>query len=187
VHLGGLHSFYSCCSLWSIRHPWNASFHFSFLIFRQPAGLHGRGISPSQCCYQTQTQNKRGQTAIPRVGFETTTLVFERAKTVHALDRAATVIGLRGLLRIKWKNLQLRINGKFSKLTFLQSSLNRQHKGFASIQIFANKVLFRNVWETQWKYSRHNRKMKRYELICKSLNYGGGGVSSLIKNPPAKM
>jgi hypothetical protein len=28
-----------------------------------------------------------------RVGFEPTTPVFERAKTVHAWDRAATVIG----------------------------------------------------------------------------------------------
>jgi hypothetical protein len=28
-----------------------------------------------------------------RVEFEPTTLVFERAKTVHVLDRAATVIG----------------------------------------------------------------------------------------------
>jgi hypothetical protein len=30
---------------------------------------------------------------MPRVGFETTNPVFERAKTVHASDRAATVIG----------------------------------------------------------------------------------------------
>jgi hypothetical protein len=30
---------------------------------------------------------------MPRVGFKPTTQVFERAKTVHALDRAATVIG----------------------------------------------------------------------------------------------
>jgi hypothetical protein len=30
---------------------------------------------------------------MPRVGFETTIPVFERAKTVHALDGAATVIG----------------------------------------------------------------------------------------------
>jgi hypothetical protein len=28
-----------------------------------------------------------------RVGYEPTVPVFERAKTVHALDRAATVIG----------------------------------------------------------------------------------------------
>jgi hypothetical protein len=30
---------------------------------------------------------------MPRVGFETTIPTFERAKTVRALDRAATVIG----------------------------------------------------------------------------------------------
>jgi hypothetical protein len=30
---------------------------------------------------------------MPRVGFEPTTPVFEREKTVHALDRATTVIG----------------------------------------------------------------------------------------------
>jgi hypothetical protein len=29
---------------------------------------------------------------MPRVGFQPTTPVFERAKTVHVLDRAATVI-----------------------------------------------------------------------------------------------
>jgi hypothetical protein len=29
---------------------------------------------------------------MPRMGFELTTPVFERAKTIHALDRAATVI-----------------------------------------------------------------------------------------------
>jgi hypothetical protein len=32
---------------------------------------------------------------MPRVGFEPTTQVFEREKTVHALDSTATVIGLR--------------------------------------------------------------------------------------------
>jgi hypothetical protein len=42
----------------------------------------------------TQTQNKRTQTSIRRVGFEPTILGFERAKTVHVLDRAATVIGV---------------------------------------------------------------------------------------------
>jgi hypothetical protein len=31
------------------------------------------------------------------VGFEPTIPVFERAKTVHALDRAATVIGITDL------------------------------------------------------------------------------------------
>jgi hypothetical protein len=31
---------------------------------------------------------------MPRVGFEPTIPVFQRAKTVHALDRAANVVGL---------------------------------------------------------------------------------------------
>jgi hypothetical protein len=42
---------------------------------------------------QQHTRNKRTQTSMPRVRFEPTTPVFERAKTVQALDRAATVIG----------------------------------------------------------------------------------------------
>jgi hypothetical protein len=42
---------------------------------------------------RTQTQNKLTQTSIPWVGYEPTILVFELTKTVHALDRAATVIG----------------------------------------------------------------------------------------------
>jgi hypothetical protein len=31
---------------------------------------------------------------MPSVGFETTIPAFERAKTVHVLDRTATVIGI---------------------------------------------------------------------------------------------
>jgi hypothetical protein len=42
----------------------------------------------------TQTQNKRTRTSMPWVGFEPTIPVFEREKTVHALDCAATVIGI---------------------------------------------------------------------------------------------
>jgi hypothetical protein len=41
----------------------------------------------------TQTQNKRTETSISGVGFEPTIPAFDRVKTVHALDRAATVIG----------------------------------------------------------------------------------------------
>jgi hypothetical protein len=33
---------------------------------------------------------KYGNTSMPRAGFETTIPVFERSKTVHALDSAAT-------------------------------------------------------------------------------------------------
>jgi hypothetical protein len=41
---------------------------------------------------QTQNTSKRTQTSVSRVGTESTTPVFERAKTVHALHLAATAI-----------------------------------------------------------------------------------------------
>jgi hypothetical protein len=64
---------------------------FSFLI------LYTVGRTP-RTRYQlpthrtTQTQNKRTQTSMSWMGFEPKIPEFERAKTVHALDRAATVI-----------------------------------------------------------------------------------------------
>jgi hypothetical protein len=80
--------------LWSIGHPWIALFHFSFLILKQSVGLLGRGISPSQGRYlHRATQNKRRQTSMPWLVYEPTIPVFERTKTLHALDCAVTVIG----------------------------------------------------------------------------------------------
>jgi hypothetical protein len=38
---------------------------------------------------------------MPRVGFQPMVTAFERAKSVHALDRAATVIGSRRCGKIK--------------------------------------------------------------------------------------
>jgi hypothetical protein len=68
----------------------------SFLIDTQSVGLLGRGISLSQGRYLHTEQYKHRintQTYMPRVGFEPIIPVFERAKTVHAIDRAATVTG----------------------------------------------------------------------------------------------
>jgi hypothetical protein len=42
---------------------------------------------------------------MPRVEFEPTIPVFERAKTVHALDRAATMIGTNKLWSMLMSNL----------------------------------------------------------------------------------
>jgi hypothetical protein len=50
------------------------------------------GISPSQGRY-LHKQNKHKQTSMLWVGLEPTIPAFEHAKTVHALDRAVTVIG----------------------------------------------------------------------------------------------
>jgi hypothetical protein len=69
-----------------------------FLNLRQSVGLLGRVIRPSQGLYLyigQHKQNKRThtQTSMPQVGFEPTIPASERAKTVHALDRSATVTG----------------------------------------------------------------------------------------------
>jgi hypothetical protein len=53
------------------------------------------------------------QTPMPWVGFEPTFPAFERAKTVHAVDRGATVIGNRILSRSNFK-LSLRDEKTFS-------------------------------------------------------------------------
>jgi hypothetical protein len=58
-------------------------------------GLLGRVIGttarPLPTHRATQTQKKCGQSYMPRVGFEPMILMFKRANTFHALDRAATV------------------------------------------------------------------------------------------------
>jgi hypothetical protein len=45
--------------------------------------------------------HKRTQTSVPQVGFDSTIPVFERAKAVHALDRAAAVVGTSAVLNYK--------------------------------------------------------------------------------------
>jgi hypothetical protein len=66
---------------------------FSFLIRTQLEGLLGRGISPSQGRYLHTEQHKQNKSTETSMGLEPTIPVFERAKTVYASDRAATVIG----------------------------------------------------------------------------------------------
>jgi hypothetical protein len=85
--------FYSCCSHLQHRAYVKRFVSLQFLNLRESAGLLGRGISPPQGCYLTQRLNKSRQISMPRVGFEPMIPVFERARTVHALDGAATLIG----------------------------------------------------------------------------------------------
>jgi hypothetical protein len=79
---------YSPCGPWPI---------FSFLILYTVGSTPWTGdqpvTKPLPTHRTTQEQNKSTQTSMPRVGFEPTIPVFQRAKTVHASDLAATVIG----------------------------------------------------------------------------------------------
>jgi hypothetical protein len=64
---------------------------FSLLILYAASSTPGSADRP--VARPLPTQNKRTQTSMPQVRFEPTTAVFELAKTVHALDCAAAVIG----------------------------------------------------------------------------------------------
>jgi hypothetical protein len=88
-----IHSFISgsAALCWAL-----AAFSVSW-SFTQSVGLLRSEISPSQGRYihtEQHKHNKRTQTPMPCVGFEPTIPASERAKTVDALDSAATVIGL---------------------------------------------------------------------------------------------
>jgi hypothetical protein len=57
--------------------------------------ITGLGIGPMHGPFlwiTTQTEKKRRHTFIPRAGFWPGTLVFERLKRVHTLDRSADVV-----------------------------------------------------------------------------------------------
>jgi hypothetical protein len=75
---------------------------FSFLILYTVCTTHRTGdqpvARPLNADRTAQTQNKRTQTSMPRVRFEPTIPVFERAKTFRALDLAVTVIGRENIL-----------------------------------------------------------------------------------------
>jgi hypothetical protein len=58
------------------------------LFFSVSDSLDGGSARRKAATYAgQQIQNKRTQPSMPRVGFEPTTPMFERAKTVHALDQ----------------------------------------------------------------------------------------------------
>jgi hypothetical protein len=70
--------------------PW--PLFFSLLILYTVGRTPRTGISPSQGLYLHTEQHKH-RINTQSHQFEPTTLAFERAKTVHALDHAPTVIG----------------------------------------------------------------------------------------------
>jgi hypothetical protein len=72
---------------------WALAAFSSFLILFTVGRTPWTGDQPVARPLPTQTQNKRTQISMPRVGLEPTIPVFKRTKTVHALDCAVTVIG----------------------------------------------------------------------------------------------
>jgi hypothetical protein len=88
---------YRSICLWLYSHLLDLGRFFILLMFHTVIRIPWIGdqpvARPLPAHRTAQTQNKRTRTSMPQVRFEPTIPVFERAKTVHALDSAATVIG----------------------------------------------------------------------------------------------
>jgi hypothetical protein len=81
--------------------PWPLfSFSILYIVGRTPWTGDQSVARPLPTHGTIQTENKRTQTSMLLVGFLSMVLVFEQAKTVHALDLEATVIGSYGLSHI---------------------------------------------------------------------------------------
>jgi hypothetical protein len=86
-----------------VGHTWpvpiqNFNFRNLWVYFGRLVRLLRRGISPTQALYvhgTTQHRKTHTHTSKPRAVFESMIPVFERSKTVRALDRAAIGTGLR--------------------------------------------------------------------------------------------
>jgi hypothetical protein len=87
---------------------------FSFCIFytvgRNPWMEDQPVVRPLPVHRAAETQNKRTQTSMSRMGFDLTIPVFERAKTVHTLDGTATLIGLHKTSFLKQQIVSYRLS-----------------------------------------------------------------------------
>jgi hypothetical protein len=91
--------------------------------YTQSVGLLGRGISlPPPTHSKTEKQNKRTQISMPRVGFEPTIPVLERAKPVGILLHTRNAENKRNALT----NFRLQMGTEFSythaTISFLEIS-----------------------------------------------------------------
>jgi hypothetical protein len=95
LHNEELHNFFFLSLSQWLYIPLDHGRFFSFLILytvgRTPFTGDQPVARPLPTHRTTQTQNKRTQTSMPKVRFDPTIPVIKRAKTVHALDRTATV------------------------------------------------------------------------------------------------
>jgi hypothetical protein len=78
-----------CWTLAAFSVCWTSS-----TVGRTPWAANQLVARPLPAYRAAQTQNRRKQTSMPQVEFKSTVPMFESAKTVHSLDRMATVIGM---------------------------------------------------------------------------------------------
>jgi hypothetical protein len=153
--------------LYSPLGPWPLI--FGFIIILQTVGLLGRVISTSQGLYLNTGQHKHRisthtcQISMPCVGFEPTIPASEWTKSVHDLDRSATVTSLNHsyyLITIKQTNVMVAVSGYIVYLIqrpTLDTILNQFHLPLSLIRsifisVLGNSCLYEIVCTVSWVY-----------------------------------
>jgi hypothetical protein len=99
-------------------------FFFSFLIFYTVSRTPWTGYQPVARLLPThrtaETQNRRIQTPMSQVEFESKIPAFEREKTVRALDRAPTVIGFLNSALLKFCHYPLNLQVDWTTTTWMK-------------------------------------------------------------------
>jgi hypothetical protein len=143
------HIYISCCSHLEHRASVKRFVSLQFLNPKTVGRIPWTGDQPIARPLAIQTQNKHRQTSMPWVGFELTIPAFERAKTVHALDRAATVIG------------SAKHNSSIMKQTFIEPCLRVTYTFHSSIEyenwvhIFMFFYIFKDYCTSHSSKSNH--------------------------------
>jgi hypothetical protein len=114
-----------------------------------------------------------------RVGFEPTIPVFERAKTVHALDLAATVIGFNSYLLYRKKTAEfLGWNFKWTCIRFdFKISYNRSE---TIRQTTGNCIIDKDECTSLSRLHCHNVKAKSMSALCHVLQKGSASWNKII-------
>jgi hypothetical protein len=150
---------------------------FSFLIYTQgPTPWTGdQPVAKKLPTHRTTlTQNKRTQTSMRRMGFDPTVPVFKWAKTVHAWDRAATVIGI--LLTERTVHIQIQYWFKVRQylIDHGRKSISKYHKRAYEVSVSGTHIV---LW-CSWPFAR-----QRLGKHCLKAGRGTRGIAWTIESP----
>jgi hypothetical protein len=140
--------------LYNLCEPWPLSQFLNLYTVGRTPGTGDQPVArPLPTHRTTQTQNKCKKTSMHGVGFEPMIPVFEWAKTVHALDRAATVIGTT--------SFYFPLNGTVAMLVMLTiRSQGRNHENELSSCRHLNIPPFIFVCSSVVNFSKNKQHVK---------------------------
>jgi hypothetical protein len=166
IHFGViLSSIYQCMALQSFVLLDLGRF-FSFLILYTVGRNLWTGDQPVARPLPThrtaQTQNKCTQASMSWVGFEPTIPAFERAKTVHALDRAATLSS--GFWHYSWSKW----TAVFREVLVVRGTKHREYISVGPAYCISPPILLITAKNRKYLDVTHASTLQRTLPVCES-------------------